>query len=300
MRWGAIVVGVALVCATLASCSAAADTAPGTLSVVTSTNVYGSIVEQIAGRLAGSEVRVTSIISDSSRDPHSFEASTRTELAIYRADLVVENGGGYDDFVDSLRKAAHAKAAVLNVVKLAGARAGTGDQLNEHVWYDFPTVERLANRVAAFLVNRDHNDAATFEANARSFVRRLKSLEATEARINAAHAGEGVAITEPVPLYLLGACGLVNRTPEAFSRSVEDGTDVAPRVLQETRALFTDHRVRLLVYNDQTGSNQTEEVLTAARDHDVPAVPVGEVVPEGMTYLSWMRGTLAQISAGLR
>ncbi len=36
-----------------------------------------------------------------------------------------------------------------------------------------------------------------------------------------------MAITEPLPLYLLQACGLVNKTPPAFSDAVEDGTGVS-------------------------------------------------------------------------
>jgi zinc/manganese transport system substrate-binding protein len=35
--------------------------------------------------------------------------------------------------------------------------------------------------------------------------------------IKAAHHSEAVAVTEPVPLYLLETAGLQNKTPEAFS-----------------------------------------------------------------------------------
>src|SRR5690554_4959959 len=84
---------------TLAGCapqSGAAD--DGTISVVASTNVYGNIAESVGGDL----IEVTSIIDDPSQDPHSFEADARVQLALSKADIVIENGGGYDPFVHKL------------------------------------------------------------------------------------------------------------------------------------------------------------------------------------------------------
>lgn len=45
-----------------------------------------------------------------------------------------------------------------------------------------------------------------------------------------------MAVTEPVPLYLTEACGLVNRTPSAFSEAVEEGEEVSPRTPSTTSA----------------------------------------------------------------
>jgi zinc/manganese transport system substrate-binding protein len=291
-------ISVAALSATACSASSSAGP-PGSVSVVASTNVYADIVEEIAGRLAGGKVQVASIISDPSADPHSYEASTRNQLAISRADLIIENGGGYDDFVDTMRNSANADAEVLNVVELSGKKAASGGQLNEHVWYDFPTVAKLVSRIEQFLIAHDRADAAMLRANARAFTAKVAALEATEARIKAAHAGEGVAITEPVPLYLLEACGLVNRTPPDFSEAVEEGTDVSPRVLQSTLALFSGHQVKLLAYNEQTAGVETDKVLAAAKTDHIAIVPVTETLPQGKTYLTWMRDMLNSVASAL-
>lgn len=273
---------------------------PATVNVVASTDVYGSIVKQVAGDVAGTRVQITSIITDPDADPHSYEASTQNQLALSKADVVIENGGGYDEFIDTMLDAAHnSSATVLNVVDISGKSAPAGGELNEHVWYDLPTVGRLADRIAAALAADDAADAETFRANAAAFTRQLTRLEAREASIRAAHAGEGVAITEPVPLYLLEACGLDNKTPEAFSEAVEEGTDVPPTVLRQTLELFTGGQVALLAYNEQTSGPQTERVLNTARDHHIPVVPVTETLPEGTDYLSWMRGNLTAIQSAL-
>src|SRR6478609_11298297 len=76
------------------SASRGADDSPGTINVVASTNVYGDIARAIGG----DKVSVTAIITKTSQDPHSYEATAQDRLAISKAELVIENGGGYDGF----------------------------------------------------------------------------------------------------------------------------------------------------------------------------------------------------------
>ncbi|MDT4940905.1 MAG: zinc/manganese transport system substrate-binding protein [Pseudonocardiales bacterium] len=280
----------------LCACSAASgETAD--ISIVASTNVYGSVVQQLVSGLPPGRVSVTAILADASVDPHSYEASPRNELAISRADLIIENGGGYDGFVDTLRAAAGASAPVVNAVQLSGHSHDA--ELNEHVWYDLATVRRVAQRVTAFLLARDPRDAPVLRRNAAAFAAGVRRLDGAAARIRARHGGEGVAITEPVPLYLLQSCGLVNRTPPEFSQAIEEGTDASPRLLQATLDLFGAHQVRLLVDNEQTAGPQTDDVIAAARSAGVPVIGVTETLPGDVDYLSWMDGILHDIAAAL-
>lgn len=124
-------------------------------------------------------------------------------------------------------------------------------------------------------------------------------LERAEASIAESQAGKGVAITEPVPLYMLQACKLVNRTPSQFSEAVEEGTDVSARVLSQTLDLFSSRKVDALVYNAQTSGPETTKVLAAAKTAGIPTVPVTETLPAGSTYLSWMASNLAAIRQAL-
>lgn len=290
------VVGLALLLATLPACSSTSASAAGRLQVVTSTDVYGDIVHAIAGEHA----QVTSFIDHPDQDPHSYEASARNQLAISKADLIVENGGGYDDFIARMAKAsAQSGATTVNVVQLSGHAAPAGGELNEHVWYDFATVQKLVGRLSAFFIAHDPSHQAEFAKNATTFTAKLRALQASEAAIRSADAGAGAAITEPVPLYLLAACGLVNRTPAAFSEAIEAGNDVSTTVLKQTLELFSTHAVRVLVYNEQTSGAETTRVLAAARANHVPTVGVTETLPSGQDYLSWMRANLAAVRTAL-
>ena len=270
----------------LTSCSPGTG-ADGRLQVVTSTDVYASIVRAVTG----DRVEVTPLVTGLAQDPHSFEASARDELAVSRAGVLVENGGGYDDFMDRLRDAAGAPGAVtLNVVRLSGHHAPPGGELNEHVWYDFASVAELVHRLLAVLDAERPRDAAAFRVGAARFLNRLHDLEHVESGLRRRFDGTPVAITEPVPLYLLSACGFVNRTPEQFSAGVESDNGVSAAVLQDTVELFDRHAVRLLVYNAQTIGAETTQLRAAAAANGIPAVAVTETLPPDTNYLTWMQG----------
>jgi len=266
------------------------------VAVVASTDVYGDIVKAIGG----DAVAVTSVIDNPDKDPHEYEADAQTQLAISKAQLVVENGGGYDDFIDTMLAAKSSNPTVVNVVEVSGYDQEPAEgEFNEHMWYDFPTMEKLATRLSSDLATARPDQADTFQANAAAFTAELKKLQQGEADIKADHAGDGVAITEPVPVYLLDAAGLVNKTPDEFSEAIEEDSDVAPAVLQETLALFENKQVKLLAYNEQTSGPQTESVLEAAQQNDVAVVPVTETLPEGETYLTWMKKNVDAVAVGV-
>lgn len=290
----ALAAAIALTGCSSSTTSSSAAVADGTVSVVATTNVYGDIVKSIGG----SHVTVTSIITDPSQDPHSFEGSAQVQLALSKADIVIENGGGYDDWAKTLLSGANNSAAtVINVANLSGydLTPASGD-FNEHLWYDFPTIAKFADRVAAELSKEDPTDAASFTSAGTTFRAALTKLETREATLANKVTGTGVAITEPVPLYMLQASGFTNVTPPQFSEAVEEGSDVAPAVLQTTLELFGSGDAKMLVYNAQTNGPETDRVVAAAKKAGVPVVPVTETMPEGDNYLGWMTHNLDAIA----
>ena len=293
----AITAVAALTGSALAGCAAASESAEGEsglIRVVASTNVYGDIASTIGGDL----VEVTSILENPSQDPHSFEANAQVQLELSKADIVIQNGGGYDDWAQTLLDGANnPDAVVITATDISGYNQG-GD-VNEHVFYDFPTMRTLADQLAENFGALDPSGKDTFLANAAAFDDALAALEEREATIKADHGGTGVAITEPVPGYLLDASGLTDVTPTDFSEAIEEGTDVSPAVLADTLALFADGTAQLLVYNAQTSGPETDRVLAEAKKQGVPTVPVTETLPAGDDYVSWMSANLDAIEKAL-
>lgn len=333
-RLPALLLAVPAAALVLAGCaSGGADASGGSsdgsgLTIVASTNVYGDIAQTIGG----DDVNVTSIIDSAAKDPHSYEATAQDQLTISTADVVIENGGGYDPFIDTLVDAAGAEdLVVLDASELSGlipGEEGTGhaedehagenhadethsaeehaegehdhiEGFNEHVWYSVDAIDALAHELAHELGDLDPDNAAAYEENYEAFAADLAGITTAADAIAADHAGEGVAITEPVPLYLLESAGLVNQTPADFSEAIEEGTDVSPAVLAETLALFDDGSVSLLAYNDQTAGSETERIREAAESADVPVADFTETLPDGDTYVEWMTANLAAVSDAL-
>lgn len=328
-----VVLGAASVLA-LAGCAGGAPAATSSgaasadkVTVVASTDVYGSIAEAIGGDF----VDVTSIITSASQDPHEYEASAQDQLTLKNAGLVIENGAGYDAFMESLISASGTTAPVITAVEFNhdypgaashdeahadeataepsaspdGETHAEGDGhdhvegFNEHVWYDPHTIEDLAGDIAEHLGELAPDHAADFTANADAFVGEIAGLEDSLGQIEAKDAGAKVFVTEPVPVYLIEAAGLDNATPNEFSESVEEGQDVPPATLLESLQLIDSGDIALMIVNPQTGGAETTQVEDAAKAKNIPVIEFTETLPEGQTYLSWMQSNITALSDAL-
>ncbi|RTL61787.1 MAG: ABC transporter substrate-binding protein [Pseudonocardiaceae bacterium] len=299
--------GALLAAAVLAACGGGSNTpaspattagAGGKVAVVASTDVYGAVVRAVGG----DRVDVTSIIDDPAKDPHEYETTPADALAVGKAAIVVLNGGHYDDFATKLVDSAETKPQTIDVVALSGleAQVPAGEEFNEHVWYSLPTMKKLADTLAADLGQVDAAGAATYTANAAAFGTKIDGLTAKLDAIKAEHDGAAIAITEPVPLYMVEAAGLKNVTPEAFSEAVEEGNDPPAAVLQETLAVFGGGVAKALVSNAQTESPATQQVEQAAGAAGVPVVKVTETLPAGVTdYVSWQSQQIDALTTAL-
>jgi zinc/manganese transport system substrate-binding protein len=286
------------------------------IAVVAATNVYGDI----AAAIGGDKVSVTSIITKTSQDPHSYEANAQDRLAVSKADLVITNGGGYDEFMHTLVDGSKLdQGKVVDAVEVSGlahpedgatgtaagpeqSEAGHGHDhgaFNEHVWYSLHAMEHLADEVEARLSALEPGSATEFKANAGAFKSSLEGLHGKLDTLKAAADGTQVAVTEPVPLYLLEDAGLVNATPADYTSAIEEGSDVPPAVLKAATDLVAGKSVRLLAYNSQTEGPQTEALKKAAESAGVPVVDFNETLPDGKTYVQWMTDNVENISTVL-
>lgn len=313
-RTAALLAGTAALTLGLAACGspepAPADpAAAGKVQVVASTDVWGSVAQAVGG----DRVAVTSIINSPDKDPHEYESTPGDASAVEKAQLLVENGGGYDDFMSTLVESSGNRAPVVDAVTVSGLQPAEAEEqhaegdghdhgaFNEHVWYSLPAVQKVAQSVATELGRVDPAGAAAYTANAQRFDAGVAQLASRAAAVGSAHPGATVAVTEPVPDYLLDAATLRDVTPEEFSEAVEEGNDPPAAVLQQTLALFSAQpTVGALVLNAQTQSPTTDQVRQAATQAGVPVVEMSETLPAGTTdYTAWMGGQIDRLSAAL-
>jgi len=276
-----------------AACTSGSSAAAGRIPAVAGENFYGDLVT----RIGGDRVGVSSIISDPAVDPHTYESSPANAEAVADASLVVENGLGYDAFVDSLLAASpRPDRRVVNVQQLLDLPDGS----NPHVWYDPATMPKVARAVTDALDAIQPASTSTFEANLKTYLDSLAPIATQIASIRTRFPGAPIAYTESVPGYLVEALGFQNLTPAGFARAIENGTDPAPLDVAAEQDLITGHRVSLLLYNSQVTSPVTESVKRMAVTAGIPVVGVSETIPvSGQSYVDWQLAQLDSIDRAL-
>ena len=193
------------------------------VAVLGTENFYADLLAEIGG----TRVQATSLLNDPNADPHEFETSPQDAAAVADSRLVIVNGLGYDDFMQQLLAQHRIRSrVVINVQQLLGLP----DDVNVHVWYDPQTMPKVAAAVESALSQLEPTNAPYFSARYQAYLASLAPISAEIASLNAQYAGTPIAFTENVAGYLTDQIGLIVKSPAGFMKSVEEGTDPAPRM----------------------------------------------------------------------
>jgi zinc/manganese transport system substrate-binding protein len=291
----ALALGVpALVWGFLATSAPVAAAQGSPVHVVAAENFWGNIAMQIGGR----DVAVTSLITNPNADPHLFETNAHDAALLAEAQVVIENGAGYDTWMGSLLSADSGSPHIVNAASVLHVG---GSDPNPHLWYDIPRVPKVAAAIAAAFTKAAPQDAATFRQNLATFDSSLKPLNATLATIKKDFHNVSVAYTERVPGYLLADANLDVKTPPGFARAIEDGTDPGAADTVSMRQLLTNHDINVLLYNVQTVTPVTAQMRTLAKQHNIPVVGVSETMPATATaYQQWQESQMTDLLHALQ
>ena len=280
-----LAVAAAVAATVAAACSGSASGAGSTGKIVAvgAENEYADVIGQVGGKY----VQVSAIMSNPSTDPHTFEASIAVSREVGNAQLVVQNGLGYDSFMNTIESASpDSGRRVIDVQQLLKLPDSTP---NPHLWYDPATMPKVADAIADDLSAIQPEHAAYFQANAKAFGTSLKALTGAIASFRASHPGTPVATTEPVADYLLAALGADNLTPWTFQADVMNGVDPSPQNVAAVRALFAQRKVKALLYNQQVTDPLTQSFITLTQQNHIPVVSVYETMPvPGYDFQTWM------------
>jgi len=265
----------------------------GEVGVVAAENFWGDIARQIGG----DTVQVTSIISDPNTDPHQYESSARDGAAIAGASFVIQNGAGYDEFINKLLAATpKSHREVLDVATVVGA----GHDANPHLWYSPDYVLKAAQAIQEQLATEDPAHAAAYRSNLATFRQGEQQVVDVIDEIRSKYEGQVIAYTERVPGYLVEAAGLGLGTPASFSKAIEDDSDPSPADVAAFDAALKDHKVKALLYNAQVTSPTTQRLKDLARSNGVPIVGVTETMPPGAkNFQTWQADQARALLAAL-
>ena len=257
----------------------AASTKP--IRVVSSLNFYG----ETAKAVAGTHGQVTSVINSAAVEPHEYKPTTKQAKQVAKANVVIQNGLGYDGWMKKLAKSTNNTKALVNVADVIGKDDGA----NEHIWYQPKTMSKLADTLANSYAKLDPTHKADYQANAAKYKAKLAKLnqviDDTKQKVDPAN--NKVDVSEPVFNYALANLGYQVNNPH-FAKAVEDSTDPSPKDIQQIQNDMKKHKIAFFVNNSQETNSTVKNLLKTAKQSNIPVLKVTETKPDGKTYLQWM------------
>jgi ABC-type Zn uptake system ZnuABC Zn-binding protein ZnuA len=144
----------------------------GKINVVATNSLLADLVDQVGGDL----VEVTALVPPGV-DAHAFQLKPSHNLAVGRADLLVSNGGGLDDFLNPvLRNSARPEARWIIVADglEPSALLENGDP---HFWLDPRLAIDYVKQIRDGLVEVDPKHESDYMANAETYAGQISALD---------------------------------------------------------------------------------------------------------------------------
>lgn len=252
-----------------------------TINIVAAENFYGSLAQEIGG----TNVTVTSIISNPDADPHLFATTVATSRAISNAQIIIYNGNGYDGWMDQILKAKSSETHIINVSTLIKANG------NPHIWYDPATFPALAKNLTKLFITLDAPHQKQYQQNLADFLKQNQLVQNKIKQLKARYINTPVIATEPVFGYMANALGL-NMQGLDFQWKIMNNTDPTPKMLASYEALITGKKVAVLFYNNQVTDPITKNILALAKANNLAIVGVSETMPQNITPNEWLMAEL--------
>ena len=284
----------------------------GTIKVVASTNVWGSVVKAVGG----DEVEVNAIIDDPSGDPHSYESKPADLAAVRDAQArhlqrrrlrrllrhAARRRDGRrqeDRGVPGVRQGLRARGA--RDVRRAGARRRRGPRPRRQR----ARLVRLRDRRARSPTRPPPTSARSSRprrrpssANAKDFTRQARPRWSSASRARA----RARRSWRPSRWRTTCSTPRASRTsrPRRSARPWRTRPTSPPPRSPTSPGLIEQKQVAALVNNAQTENAGTQQVVDQAKAAGVPIVEVTETLPEGVTgYLDWMTKQVDSLAGAL-
>jgi ABC-type Zn uptake system ZnuABC Zn-binding protein ZnuA len=303
-RWIVLVAGLAAVLA--AGCSGGDQPAGSggggaqgaTLEVVATTTQ----VADLARVVGGDRVRVTSLIKPNV-DAHDYEPSPADIDAIARADVVLKNGAGLEEWLDDTISSSGFTGPVVDTSQGVALRQEEGGEPDPHIWQNPRNAQLMVANVERALAKAEPAAAPQFQTNLAAYTRELQALDTEVARQIDSLANKKLVTNHDAFSYYIARYGLefVGSIIPSFDTSAElSGKDIRDLV-----AKIEQTKVKA-IFSETSLPPKTAE--TIAREAGIKVVEgedalygdsLGPAGSDGDTYLKMIRHNTATIVGNL-
>ena len=142
------------------------------LKVVATYSILGDVVQNIGG----DGIDLTVLVG-AGGDTHSYEPVPQDSVALGGADILFENGLGYETWLDDLYSASGSTAQRIvvsdGIVPSTITVGGDAGQIDPHIWQNVYNFIHVAETVRDTLAAADPANATTYQLNANAYLQQL-------------------------------------------------------------------------------------------------------------------------------
>jgi zinc/manganese transport system substrate-binding protein/manganese/iron transport system substrate-binding protein len=274
--------------------------AGGKLIVVTTTTQIRSMTESVVGDKA----TVHSILTPGA-DPHEFEPKPSDLQTIFQSNLVLKNGLGLDDWVDKIITNAGGERPLVVVSKDVPIRSGDEEEPggDPHIWFSAANAMTMTRNIRDALVQVDPPNAATYIANADTYLKQLDDLDKyITAQVDTVPADQRKMVTNHdgfgyfIDRYKLTSVGSI--IPSMSTEAQPSAQDVANLINK-----IKEQHVKVIFLESSINPQLAEQIGNDAGVKVVDTLygdTLGEAGSPGADYISMMRFNTDTIVSALK
>ncbi|GBL60504.1 ABC transporter substrate-binding protein [Pseudomonas citronellolis] len=209
-----------------------------------------SILADMTRAVGGEHIQLNNLVGPDS-DAHTYETTPDDARAVRQAQLVVENGLGFEPWLDRLVKSTETRAQVIQASHGVIPRSLEEDGQtipDPHAWNNLANADIYVDNIAKALEKLDPANAADYRRNAEAYLKQAHELLAyAKGKLGNLPADRRTLVTSHDAFGYLGqAYGLKLLAPQGLSTEREaSATEVAELIRQireqHIRAVFVEN-----------------------------------------------------------
>jgi ABC-type Zn uptake system ZnuABC Zn-binding protein ZnuA len=271
---------------------------PGKITVVATTTQMQDLVRNVGG----SHVNLVGIL-EPNVDPHDFEPTPSTAIALASSSLVVESGIGVDGWADDLVKSAAPDTPVFVAANGLPIRAGDAAEPagDPHWWHDPTLYVHVVSKLGDRLASIDSKHAADYRQNAARYAAAVRRMDEQNTRLIATVpvADRKLVTNHDAFGYLAAHYGItvVGAVIPSLSTAAEPSAGDVAKLIDQIK---TEH-VRA-IFTESSLNPSLEQRIAADAGVDVYANLYGDTLgpagSQGATYIGMERWNMRALVAG--
>jgi zinc/manganese transport system substrate-binding protein len=276
-----------------------------------------SILADLVANVGGERVRVTSLVGPGS-DAHVFQATPSDAVALKRARVVVENGLGFEGWLDRLIETsgyAGPKIVASKGIPVRDMARGEAHEIHHakeeerhresgfadpHAWQNIANAIAYVETIKRGLCAADPEGCPEYEANASAYATRLHAMESEiKQRLSRIPAESRKVITSHDAFGYFGdAYDIEILAPEGTSTEQEASAKDVARLIRQIR----EQDIKALFVENISDPRLIEQIARETGLHPAGRLYSDALSPKGGpadTYIAMMRHNASAIAGAL-